>query len=157
MLKEEWISLKKFQAIPHRLEWVRNIKGINFYNDSKATNVASTIAAIRSFPNKKIHLIVGGDSKNQSLEPLENFLKKNVCSLALIGKDAKLFQEKFCHIDHLKMKIFKSMNCAVKFALSIAKQDHIVMLAPACASTDMYLNYIERGNDFKNNVMNLLQ
>lgn len=146
------IALEKFNAIPHRLEWVRNIKGIDFYNDSKATNIASSIAAVKSFPNKKIHLIVGGDSKNQSLEPLREIVGNNVLTLALIGKDAKLFQEKFSNIKNLSIKNCGAMDTAVKFVYAQAKKGQIILLAPACASTDMYKNYMARGDDFTNNV-----
>ena len=107
---------------------------------------------MKSFPNKKIHLIVGGDSKNQSLEPLREIVGNNVLTLALIGKDAKLFQEKFSNIKNLSIKNCGAMDTAVKFVYAQAKKGQIILLAPACASTDMYKNYMARGDDFTNNV-----
>ncbi len=69
------------KGIPHRLEWIRHLNGIDFYNDSKATNVGSTIAALESFDNSNIFLIAGGDSKKQSLLPLKNILESKVKGL----------------------------------------------------------------------------
>ena len=78
--------IKSFNGAPHRIEWIRDVNGIKFYNDSKATNVASTIAALQFFKDKNIFLIAGGDSKRLSMEPLKKYLNKNVSHLFLIGK-----------------------------------------------------------------------
>ena len=78
--------IKSFNGAPHRIEWIRDVNGIKFYNDSKATNVASTIAALQFFKGKNIFLIAGGDSKRLSMEPLKKYLNKNVSHLFLIGK-----------------------------------------------------------------------
>ncbi len=142
-------ALSSFKGIPHRIEWIKNIHGINYFNDSKATNVASTVAALNSFNNKDIILIAGGDLKKQSLKPFIRTIKNNVKILILIGKDANIFKENTERLSNLKIEMCQSMNDAVITANNLAQKDDIVLLSPACASFDMYSNYIERGNHFK--------
>lgn len=142
-------AFSSFQGIAHRIELIKNINGVDYFNDSKGTNVASTIAALASFDNKHIILIAGGDAKNQNLLPLKDSIKNNVKALILIGRDAHLFMENFKDIDGLEIIICESMKEAVANAYSLANQGEIVLLSPACASLDMYSNYIERGNHFK--------
>jgi len=142
-------KINNFKGVSHRLELVKNQKGIIFYNDSKATNVNATITALKSFDKKNIFLIAGGDSKNQILKPLEGYLKKMVSALYLIGQDAHIFEESFTFIDSLKITNHCSMNDAVLSAYQDAKAGDIVLLSPACASYDMYENYKERGDEFK--------
>lgn len=141
--------LSSFQGIPHRIEWTKKINGVDYFNDSKGTNVASTIAALESFKNKRIILIAGGDLKKQNLFPLKACLRKNVIALFLIGKDADHFKEIFEDIDNLNIAICSSMEDAIFHAYDLAKKGDIVLLSPACASLDMYSNYVERGNHFK--------
>ena len=148
-------ALSSFNGIPHRLEWIKNIYGIDFYNDSKATNVASTVAGLESFSNKNIFLIAGGDSKNQSLSPLKKYFEKNTISLLLIGRDAELFVRSFEAVSLLKITMCNSMKDAVSQAFKQAEKGDIILLSPACASYDMYQNYIERGDDFKHLVEEL--
>jgi len=142
-------KINNFKGVSHRLELVKNQKGIIFYNDSKATNVNATITALKSFDKKNIFLIAGGDSKNQILKPLEGYLKKMVSALYLIGQDAHIFEGSFTFIDSLKITNHCSMNDAVLSAYQDAKAGDIVLLSPACASYDMYENYKERGDEFK--------
>ena len=148
-------NIHNIVGINHRLELVKNNKGIFFYNDSKATNVNATITALKSFDKKNIFLIAGGDSKNQILKPLEEQLKKKVSSLYLIGQDANIFEENFSSIVSLKITNHGSMNEAVLAAYQDAKNGDIILLSPACASYDMYKNYKERGNEYKSIVENL--
>ncbi len=147
-------ALQKFPVINNRLEWIKEIDGINFYNDSKATNVASAIAAIESFVEKRIFLIAGGDSKNQNLTSFSEVVNDKVQSLYLIGKDAQLIGSACKRIKGRK-EIFSTLKEAVISAFKDAKNGDIILLAPACASYDMYKNYIERGNDFKSIIFNL--
>ena len=142
-------TFSSFQGIAHRIEWTKNINNVDYYNDSKGTNVASTIAALSSFDCKNIILIAGGDVKNQNLNPLRASIKKNVKALVLIGRDANLFLENFKDIDGVEITICKSMKEAVSRAYNLANQGDVVLLSPASASLDMYSNYIERGNHFK--------
>ena len=147
--KFDCFNINNLNGVDHRLELVRNKKGIFFYNDSKATNVNATITALKSFDKKNIFLIAGGESKNQILKPLEKYLKKMVPSLYLIGQDADLFEENFNIIGSLMISKHGSMKDAVLAAYQDAHAGDIVLLSPACASYDMYKNYKERGNEFK--------
>ena len=143
------------KGVHHRLEWVKNKQGIDFYNDSKATNVNATITALKSFDKKNIFLIAGGDSKNQILKPLDKYLKQKVSGLYLIGQDAHIFEENFNSINSLKITNHKLMKDAVLSAYRDAVDGDIVLLSPACASYDMYQNYKERGNEYKSIVKEL--
>ncbi len=148
-------KINSLKGINHRLEWVKNTEGIDFYNDSKATNVNATITALKSFDKKNIFLVAGGDSKNQILKPLEKYLKQKVSALYLIGQDAHIFEENFNFINSLKIKNHKGMKEAVLSAYEDAAAGDIVLLSPACASYDMYKNYKERGNEYKSIVEKL--
>ena len=145
--------LQRFPVINNRLEWVKEVNGINFYNDSKATNISSAIAAVNSFEGKNIFLIAGGDSKRQDLSLFSKALKNKVKKLYLIGKDAELIKNT-CKGLEVEIKILKTIKDATNQAFNDAKLGDIILLAPACASHDMYKNYIERGNDFKSIVAN---
>ena len=147
-------AIKKFPVINNRLEWVRKVNGINFYNDSKATNISSAISAVNAFEGKNIFLIVGGDSKNQDLSLLSRALKSKIKKLYLIGKDAELIKNACKNLKKVEIKILKTMKEATYQAFKNAESGDVVLLAPACASYDMYRSYIERGNDFKSIVAN---
>ena len=147
-------TLKKFPIINNRLEWVKEVNGINFYNDSKATNISSAIAAVNAFKGKNIFLIVGGDSKNQNLSSLSEALKNKIKKLYLIGKDAELIQNACKNLKEVEIKTLTTMKEATHQAFKDADSGDIILLAPACASYDMYRSYIERGDDFKSIVAN---
>ena len=148
-------KIDNLKGVNHRLEWLKNVQGIEFYNDSKATNVNATITALKSFDKKNIFLIAGGDSKNQILKPLEKHLKQGVSALYLIGQDAHIFEENFNFIKSLKITNHKLMKDAVLSAYTDAEVGDIVLLSPACASYDMYKNYKERGDEYKSIVEEL--
>lgn len=148
--------LAEFKGIPHRIEWVRLLNDVDYFNDSKGTNVASTVAALENFRDKKnIILIAGGESKGQSLLPLRDHIKRNVTHLLLIGKDAKLFEECFKDIITTQIVRYESMDDAVCHAYRFARKHGVILLSPACSSIDMYKNYTERGNHFKEIVQRL--
>ena len=147
--------IKSFNGAPHRIEWIRDVNGIKFYNDSKATNVASTIAALQFFKDKNIFLIAGGDSKRLSMEPLKKYLNKNVSHLFLIGKDALVIKKIFVKLNNLKIYICKDLTVAVTEAFDHATVGDIILLSPSCSSHDMYQNYIERGEHFNKIVRSL--
>lgn len=147
--------IKSFNGAPHRIEWIRDVNGIKFYNDSKATNVASTIAALQFFKGKNIFLIAGGDSKRLSMEPLKKYLNKNVSHLFLIGKDALVIKKIFVKLNNLKISICKDLTVAVTEAFDHATVGDIILLSPSCSSHDMYQNYIERGEHFNKIVRSL--
>ena len=148
-------KINNLKGVKHRLEWVKSKEGVNFYNDSKATNVNATITALKSFDKKNILLVAGGDSKNQILKPLFKYLKQKVSALYLIGQDAHIFEENFNFINSLKITNHKGMKDAVLSAYKDASVGDIVLLSPACASYDMYKNYKERGNEYKSIVEKL--
>ena len=149
------LKINNLKGINHRLEWVKNVNGVNFYNDSKATNIDATIKALKSFDKKNIFLIAGGDSKGQVLAPMEKFIKKKVLALYLIGQDAHIFEENFRLIDSLKITNHELMKDAVELAYKDAEAGDTILLSPACASYDMYKNFEERGDEFKSIVEGL--
>ncbi len=147
--------IKSFNGAPHRIELVREVNGIKFYNDSKATNAASTVAALQIFKGKNIFLIAGGDSKRLSMEPLKKYLNKNVPHLFLIGKDALVIKKIFEKLNNMKISICNDLVAAVNQAFDQASKGDIILLSPSCSSHDMYQNYIERGEHFNKIVRSL--
>jgi len=141
--------INSFKGAPHRIEWVRELNNIEFYNDSKATNVASTVAALEVFKEKNVLLIVGGDRKKLSLTPLKKYLTKNVSHLLLIGKDSLEIKKLFENIEKLNIFVCKGLASAVNMAWNHSKSGDIILLSPSCSSQDIYKNYIERGEHFK--------
>lgn len=145
--------LGEFKAPPHRIEYVDSISGVDFYNDSKGTNIGATIAAIQSM-NKPILLVAGGDGKNQNFSSLVNASKEKVKNIALIGKDSGVIQKIFS-ASAIPVSIEKNLEDAVTKSFGLAKTGDVVLFSPACASTDMFKNYVERGNIFKACVLKL--
>ena len=138
-------ALENFQGLHHRIEFIREISGISFYNDSKATNIDALLKSLQSFP-KNIVLIAGGREKGGDYRVLTEEIRKKVKCLIAIGEA----REKFC-------KLFGSVTItecavtleeAVQTAFQNAAQGDIVLLAPACSSFDMFENYEERGQNF---------
>lgn len=146
-------TLKNFKGLEHRLEFVREVKGIKFYNDSFATGPQPTIAAIKSFTEDET-LILGGSDKGLDYKELGKIIEKhkNVKNTILIG-DTALKIENSLKIENCKLKIIKlgkpSMTEIVNKAYKITKKGAVVILSPASASFDMFTNYKERGNQFK--------
>ena len=138
-------AVENFQGLSHRFEIVAQYKNITFINDSKATNVGSVISALKNFSNEleTLVLIVGGDSKNSSLEPLLPYLKK-VYKIIALGKDAKRFLE----LNKENVSLVNSLKEAIDMAFKIKKMKNL-LLSPACSSLDMYENFMARGDDFK--------
>jgi len=147
--------LKTFKGLPHRCEQVLNAKGVIWINDSKGTNVGACEAAIRSFsqgnPRKNIILLAGGDSKGADLGILRDVFKEKLKTLLLIGKDAPLFKTTFQSV--VDSQVFDNLQHAVQKAGALAEEGDIVLLSPACSSLDMYKNYMERGDHFRNLVI----
>jgi UDP-N-acetylmuramoylalanine--D-glutamate ligase len=138
--------VRGFRGVEHRLELVAAINGIEFYNDSKATNVDSTIKAVESF-RSNIILILGGKDKGASYVPLINAMKGRVKHVLLVGAAANKIAEA---LGDLFPKTFvASMADAVDKAHQIGKAGDIALLSPACASFDMFENYEHRGRVFK--------
>ncbi len=139
-------ALNTFRGVEHRLEFVKEIEGIKFINDSKATNIDSVIVALRSF-DEPIFLILGGLDKGNDYSTIEELVIKKVKKIYAIGSSA----EKIFNYFHNKVKteIRKDLEEVVASALSEARAGDVVLLSPACASFDMFENYEHRGKVFK--------
>ena len=144
-------SLMTFQAVEHRLEQVAQIHGVTFINDSKATNVNAAYFALESM-NQPTVWIVGGVDKGNDYTEIENLVKRKVKAIVCLGLDNQKI------IDFFKDKkdaIYStsSMDEAVRISKSLAEEGNTVLLSPCCASFDLFDNYEDRGNQFKNQVL----
>ncbi|KAA3602033.1 MAG: UDP-N-acetylmuramoyl-L-alanine--D-glutamate ligase [Calditrichaeota bacterium] len=149
-------GLKEFKGVEHRLEGVATINGIEFINDSKATNVDSVWWALGSF-DKPLTLIAGGKDKGVDFERLKEVVNKRVKNLILLGETAnKLKKDLGSYVKGEVLKV-ETMHEAVRKAFELASEDEIVLLSPACSSFDMYENFEMRGKDFKNEVQLLVK
>lgn len=145
-------ALKHYPGLPHRCRLVADNKNIRWFNDSKATNVGASIAAIEGLEaSGKIILIAGGEGKEQDFSPLTNILQQHVSAVILIGRDGKLIADVVPK--GVETYYATTMLDAVTQARAIAPMDSCVLLSPACASFDMFSGYAERGNAFESAVM----
>ncbi len=145
-------ALQTFESVEHRLELVREIDGVKFINDSKATNVDSVWYALRSF-DEPIFLILGGQDKGNDYEQIKQLVIEKVVKIYAIGSSAdKIFN--FFH-NSVKVEIKNSMNDVITSAINEAREGEVVLLSPACASFDMFDNYEHRGKAFKEAVNNI--
>ena len=138
----------KFDSVEHRIEYVKTIKGVSFYNDSKATNIDSTLVASRSF-KCEINLILGGSDKGYNFDELFKNLPKNVKNIAIFGETKYKIAFSANKFGFKNYKIYSSLKESVLNIFRVSGQNSIVLLSPACASFDCYSNYEERGNVFK--------
>lgn len=145
-------AVRAFKAVEHRLEYVATVRGVEYYNDSKATNVDATIKALESFPSS-IHLILGGKDKGSDYTVLNDLLRERVKRVYTIGAAAEKIQS------HIKGAVeivpSSTIETAVNQAATSARPGDIVLLAPACASFDQFQNYEHRGRVFKELVLAL--
>ena len=146
-------SMGSFKNIEHRLEHVARISGIDFINDSKATNVNSTWYALESMPSQVV-LILGGVDKGNDYEMLRDLVKNKVKSIVCLGKDNKRIHDAFEEDVDVIVNTFSARE-AVEIAYHLAKKGDTVLLSPACASFDLFKNYEDRGNQFKQAVKEL--
>jgi len=148
-------TVKNFKGVEHRIEFVAEIAGVKFYNDSKATSVDASVKAVEALSDGdgKINLILGGRGKNASYQPLAELVKANVRKLILIGEDADNIESQLKN--YAEIIRADSMQDAVGKSYESAKSGDAVLLAPACASFDMFKSYEERGTSFKTEVFNL--
>ena len=145
-------TIKRFKGVEHRIEYVAEIDGIKFYNDSKATNVDSTIKALEAF-EKNIIVILGGKDKGSDYSSLSPLIRDRVKQVILIGAASDKIAEQLEGSG--PMRRAKSMQDAVLSAMEVATAGDTVLLAPACASFDMFDNYEHRGRVFKEAVYKL--
>jgi UDP-N-acetylmuramoylalanine--D-glutamate ligase len=147
-------AVQEFKAVEHRLEYVATVRGVEFYNDSKATNVDATIKALESFP-ANIHLILGGKDKGSDYTVLKPLLKERVRRVYTIGAAAEKIES---HLGGAVEVVHAgTLEAAVKRASAWAQSGDVVLLAPACASFDQFENYEHRGRVFKQTVQALAE
>jgi UDP-N-acetylmuramoylalanine--D-glutamate ligase len=153
-IEKEYIkkTLQNFKGVEHRLEFVRTLKGIKYYNDSKATNVNSVWYALKGF-NEPLILILGGKDKGNDYSQIEAEVKQHVKHIIAIGESKQKVYDYFKDI--LPVTKAGSMEDAINKASANASTDEVVLLSPACASFDMFDNYEHRGTEFKRIVNSL--
>jgi UDP-N-acetylmuramoylalanine--D-glutamate ligase len=144
-------AVRDFKAVEHRLEFVATIRGVDYYNDSKATNVDATIKALESFP-ANIHLILGGKDKGSDYSVLNELLRQRVKRVYTIGAAAAKIESQ---IKGVEVVHAENLENALRKANAVAEAGEVVLLAPACASFDQFKNYEQRGLVFKEIVHSL--
>jgi UDP-N-acetylmuramoylalanine--D-glutamate ligase len=144
-------AVRDFKAVEHRLEFVATIRGVDYYNDSKATNVDATIKALESFP-ANIHLILGGKDKGSDYSMLNDLLRQRVKRVYTIGAAAGKIESQ---IKGVEIVHSETLENALRKANAVADAGDVVLLAPACASFDQFKNYEQRGQVFKEIVRGL--
>jgi UDP-N-acetylmuramoylalanine--D-glutamate ligase len=143
-------GLKSFKGLPHRVEKVAEFGGVAYYDDSKGTNVGATVAALEgrlAGPAGKVVLIAGGEGKGQDFSPLRESVRRHARGVVLIGKDADIIATALGD-SAIPLRYAKDMNTAVRAAASVAQPGDAVLLSPACASFDMFRNYVQRAEAF---------
>ena len=141
--------LRDFTGIRHRCQWVRKYQGVDYYNDSKGTNVGASRAAIVSLGESakgKLILIAGGQGKGADFSALRNVIKRYVKQVVLIGEDAPRLEKALQ--GYTKISRASSMEESVKQSTDVAQPDDVILLSPACASYDMFKHYEHRGDVF---------
>jgi UDP-N-acetylmuramoylalanine--D-glutamate ligase len=145
-------TARRFDPVEHRLEFVAEIQGVKFYNDSKATSVDATLKALEAFAHErgKIVLILGGRGKKAPYAPLEPLVREKVRKLVLIGEDAETIAKELGNSAQVERA--SDMSDAVTRSFKAAEKGDVVLLAPACASFDMFESFEHRGKVFKEEV-----
>lgn len=149
-------AVREFKAVEHRLEYVTTIRGVDYYNDSKATNVDATIKALESFP-ANIHLILGGKDKGSDYGVLNDLLKQRVKRVYTIGAAAGKIESQMISPKDGGPEVVhaETLEAALRKANAVAEPGDVVLLAPACASFDQFRSYEHRGQVFKEIVRDL--
>jgi UDP-N-acetylmuramoylalanine--D-glutamate ligase len=150
--KIRW-AVCEFKAVEHRLEFVATIRGVDYYNDSKATNVDATIKALESFP-ANIHLILGGKDKGSDYTVLNGLLRQRVKRVYTIGAAAAKIESQIVSAKDGGPEVVpaETLENAIRLANAVAQPGDVVLLAPACASFDQFKSYEHRGQVFKDTV-----
>jgi len=143
-------AIEDFKAVEHRLEHVATLNGVEYYNDSKATNVDATAKAISAF-SSGIHLILGGKDKDSDYSQLEELLRQRVRAIYTIGSASTKIESQLRGVVSIHSCI--TLEHAVKAAALAARPGEVVLLAPACSSFDQFENYEHRGRAFKGLVL----
>jgi len=145
-------GIRDFSGLEHRTQWVENIDGVTWFNDSKGTNVGATIAALAGLSGKTV-LIAGGQGKGADFSPLTEIVKNKARAVVLMGEDGHQIGDV---LGDVVPKVYaQSMHEAVKLAADLAEDNDNVLLSPACASFDMFKSYGHRGDVFMEEVRSL--
>ncbi len=139
-------ALREFRGLPHRMEKVAAFNGVTFFDDSKSTNVGATVAALNGI-KQKVVLIAGGDGKGQDFSPLRRPVSENTRAVVLIGRDAKKMAAAINCCD-VPIHFAETMQEAMQISFLLTQTGDVVLLSPACASFDMFKNYIHRAEVF---------
>jgi UDP-N-acetylmuramoylalanine--D-glutamate ligase len=150
---EARLALVAFRSLPHRMELVGDFNDIEFYDDSKGTNVGAVVAALDGFP-RKVVLIAGGRDKGGSYAPLAEIMQKFGRAAVLIGEAAPLIREALAPVVPVEMA--RDMDQAVQMAAELAERGDAVVLSPACSSFDMFQNYSHRAEVYRVAVQSLI-
>ncbi len=147
-------AIENFKGVPHRIEYVAEVRGVKYYNDSKGTNVDASIKAIDAI-GKNIVLIAGGKDKGSDFDEFIESFKGRVKDLILLGETGEKLRQTALNHGFTNIHMVDNMEEAVSKGAFISKEGDVVLLSPACASWDMYPSFEVRGDDFKRNVESL--
>ncbi|HQO28228.1 MAG TPA: UDP-N-acetylmuramoyl-L-alanine--D-glutamate ligase, partial [Accumulibacter sp.] len=139
-------ALAAFSGLAHRVEWVTQLAGVDYYDDSKGTNVGATLAALQGL-GRPVAIILGGEGKGQDFSPLHSAVAAHARAVALIGRDAPLLRAALAGCE-VPLHDCADMVEAVGWCAAQARPGDAVLLSPACASMDMYRNYAHRAEAF---------
>jgi len=146
-------GLADFTPVEHRLEPVATVHGVEYINDSKATNVASTYYALESMTRPTV-LILGGTDKGNDYNDILPFIRSKVHTVVAMGVDNSKIVN-FCHLHGIPVRDTHSLADAIEACSLVARSGDVVLLSPCCASFDLFKSYVDRGNQFKQAVINL--
>jgi len=139
-------GLRGFAALPHRLQKVGTVRGVDYFDDSKATNLDATARALASFPPGSVHLILGGKDKGADWSSLSSLVRRHARRVLLVGEATAVIRRALAGV--VPLEECGTVRAAVRKAAESAGPEEIVLLAPGCASFDQYRNFEERGDDF---------
>ncbi len=140
-------ALRTFEGVPHRIEFVRELRGVRYVNDSKATNVAAALRALASFPDSRLHVILGGRGKREPYEPLAAAFKSGDVAYVIGEAGAEIAGA--LHRAGVPVSQAGSLDAALGAAASAAAPSDVVLLSPACASFDQFRDFEDRGDVFR--------
>jgi UDP-N-acetylmuramoylalanine--D-glutamate ligase len=142
----------EFKGVEHRIEFIRELKGVSYYNDSKATNIDALIVALQSF-DKNIVLILGGKDVDNDYNVVKDLVNERVKEIIAVGSSKEKINNFFSPFK--KVYVADSYEDAVSYSYKISEAGDTVLLSPACKSFDMFNNFEERGTKFKELINNL--
>jgi len=143
-------ALREFAGLPHRSQWVADVRGVRYVNDSKGTNVGATLAAVAGMPGSPV-LIAGGQGKGQDFTPLADPVRRHARAVATIGRDAATIEATLAAAG-VPVQRHDTLEAATRWSFERAHAGDAVLLSPACASLDMFRNYGHRAEVFVNEV-----